>query len=67
MKVESSTWLQTTSHLKYYSYHIRYSNLACFSSLKSYLQGASTYQIPSFASKPVKSYAIKPERVCETF
>jgi len=30
-----STWQHATNHLKYYSYHIRYSNLAYFSSLKS--------------------------------
>jgi hypothetical protein len=58
-----STWLWTTSHLKYYSYHVHYPNLTCFSSLKSWLQGATSYQILSSPSKPVTSYHTKPERV----
>ncbi len=64
-KVESLTWLQTSNHLKYYSYYICYSNLACLSSLESQLQGTSTYQIPSFALKPIISCDTKPKRVCE--
>ncbi len=62
-KVKSSTWLQTTNHLKYYSYHICRPNLACFSSLDCQLHDASTYQIASSARKPVRSYTTKPKRV----
>ncbi len=64
-KVESSTWQQTFGHIKYCSYHIHYPNLTCLSSLKSYLQGISTYQIPSFTPKLVKSCVTKPKRSCE--
>ncbi len=59
----SSTLLQTPNHLNYHTYHIYYLNQTCFSSLKSYLQGASTYQISSFTPKLVQRYATKPERV----
>ncbi len=58
-----STWQQTFSHSKSYSYHICYPNLACLSSLKNWLQGAFSYQISSSAPKSIKSCGIKPERV----
>ncbi len=61
-KVENSTWLQTTNHLKYHSYHIHYSNMACLSSLKNQLQSVFTYQIPSSAPKLIRSYATKMEK-----
>jgi hypothetical protein len=48
MKPENSTWLQTTNHLKYYIYHIHYSNLACLNSLK----------IDYKAHLPTKFYAL---------
>jgi hypothetical protein len=60
-----SAWLRTTNHLKYYSYHIHYPNLACFNSLESWLQGATSYQILSSTTKPVTSYATKPKRVLQ--
>ncbi len=65
MKAISSTWLQTTSHLKYYSYRICYPNQACLGSLESQLQGTSTYLIVGSTPKLVRSYATKPERFCE--
>ncbi len=65
MKVVSLTWLQTTNHLKYYTYHIRHSNMVCLSSSKNLLQGAPSNQILSFATKPVGSCFTKPKRVCE--
>jgi hypothetical protein len=34
-KVECSTWHQTSNYLKYYSYHIRYSNVTYLGSLES--------------------------------
>jgi hypothetical protein len=58
-------WLWTTSHLKYYSYHIHYPNLVYFSSLESWLQGSPSYQIISFVAKPIISYATKLEGVCK--
>lgn len=58
-----STWKQTSNNLKYSSYHIHYPNLACFSSLKSQLQCAFAYQIPSFPPKPVLNCVTKPKRV----
>jgi hypothetical protein len=64
-KVESSTWQQTPNRLKYCFYHICYPNLAFLISLKSKLQGAFAYQIPSFALKSIKNCGTKPERVYE--
>ncbi len=61
----SSTWQHSTIHLKYYSYHICYSNLDCLSSLKNELQGAYACQILSSTLKPVRSYVTKPEKVYE--
>jgi hypothetical protein len=39
--------------------------MACLSSFKSYLQGTPSYQTLSSAPKPIRSYAIKPKRICE--
>jgi hypothetical protein len=65
MKVETSTWQQTSNHLKYCSYHTCYPNITFFISLKFKLQGTSTYQVLNFAPKLVKSCATKPKRYCE--
>ncbi len=67
MKVESLTWLQTTSLLKYYSYHICCPNLACLNSLENQLHGASTYQIAGSTPKLVRNYATKPKGVYDFF
>ncbi len=66
-KVRSSTWLQTSSHSKYYFYHIWCPHVTFLGSLKSQLQGASTYQILGFALKPIRSCVTKPKKVCEFF
>ncbi len=63
MKVVLSTQLQTPSHLKRCFSHIQYPNLACYSSLESQRQGASTYQISSSVAKTTRSYIAKPEKV----